>query len=463
MSPDQQRTDQFAGKKALVMGLGLHGGGVETARYLVRHGAKVVCTDLRDEGILKNSIDALHGLDIRFVLGRHDERDFDEADIIVKNPAVPIDSKFLVGRHNLESDISLFLKSCQSPVIAVTGSKGKSTTVAALHHVLLREHPHARIGGNIKVSPLAFVDELTGGEPVVLELSSWQLADLRACKLLNPTIACITNLLHDHQNRYASFAEYEEDKKVIFENSKPGDWCVFPDDEYGRRWRDASGGNAVLVGQNGFSDDDTPRAWLDKDGRGWFDGEDGVEQLLPGKLYIPGLPFRLNSLFAAVMARLWGCEPAMIYDALANFQGLCYRMECFLEADGIRFYDDTTSTIPEAASASVRSLNCPIILIAGGADKSLDFSTFDEASAIPKRILMLAGSATDSWLGRLKRLGVAVEGPFASMEAVVERALELAERGDALLLSPGAASFGLFRHEFERGAKFKSVCRAKMG
>ncbi len=445
------------------MGLGLHGGGVETVRYLVRHGAKVVCTDLRDESILKDSIDALNGLDIRFVLGRHDERDFDEADFIVKNPAVPMDSPFLSGRHNLESDISLFLKSCQSPIIAVTGSKGKSTTVAALHHILLRENPHARIGGNITVSPLAFVDDLTGREPVVLELSSWQLADLHARRLLNPRIACITNLMYDHQNRYASFVEYEEDKKVIFENSKPGDWCVFPNDEYGRNWLDAAGGKAVLVGQNGDSDYDTPRAWLDKEGRGWFYGGDEVERLLPSRLRIPGLPFRLNSLFAAVMARLWGCEPAMIYDALADFQGLCYRMERFLEAGGIRFYDDTTATIPEAASASVRSLERPIILIAGGADKSLDFSAFDDAAGIPKRILMLSGSATDAWLGRLKRLGAAVEGPFASMEAVVGRALELAESGDALLLSPGAASFGLFRHEFDRGDKFKSICRAKTG
>ena len=129
------------GKKALVMGLGLHGGGLESTRYLKRCGAEVTCTDLRDAETLKPTLEALSGTDVRFVLGEHRREDFDQADLIVKNPAVPADSPWLAGRTNVETDISLFLQGTEAPLIAVTGSKGKSTVVSALHNILIREFP----------------------------------------------------------------------------------------------------------------------------------------------------------------------------------------------------------------------------------------------------------------------------------------------------------------------------------
>ena len=236
------------GKKVLVMGLGLHGGGVETARFLVRRGARVVCTDLRSAESLQPSLDALKGLPVRYVLGRHDPADFDTADIIVKNPAVAPDNPLLARGGRIETDISLFLGCSPSPLIAVTGSKGKSTTASAVHHILRRAHPGARLGGNITVSPLNFLDDLRSSDPVILELSSWQLADLRFNRAFSPDIACITNLMWDHQNRYASFADYEADKAVVFGNLKAGGRAVFPDNPYGRKWAAACAGTAVLVG-----------------------------------------------------------------------------------------------------------------------------------------------------------------------------------------------------------------------
>ncbi|OQX29849.1 MAG: UDP-N-acetylmuramoyl-L-alanine--D-glutamate ligase [Spirochaeta sp. LUC14_002_19_P3] len=447
----------FQGKKIVIMGLGLHGGGAAAARYLAEHGAQVLCTDLRDENTLKASVESLNGLGIRFVLGRHDKKDFDEADIIVKNPAVPIDAPLLAGRKNIETDISLFLQCCRSPLIAVTGSKGKSTAVSLLHHIFRRHYPGTRLGGNITVSPLSFVNELRGDEPVILELSSWQLADLRGRGLLRPKTACITNLMKDHQNRYNTFADYEADKKVIFENSKGEDWCVFLDDP---RWNWAleARGRVLLVGDG--SEPQSPcAAWLDAKGHGWFREGAQREELLPKALRVPGRPYRLNALFAGAIARLWGMGSESIRAALAEFSGVPYRMECFLEAKGIRFFDDTAATIPDAAAAAVRSFDMPLILIAGGTDKCLDFAPFDAAAAIPKRIIMLQGSASDAWLPRLKALGGAVDGPYGSMEAAVGRAMALAEPGDTVLLSPGATSFGMFNHEFERGDAFKAACR----
>lgn len=459
----------FKGKKALVMGLGLHGGGVETVRFLAGRGADVVCTDLRTEEQLRPSLDALEGLPVRYVLGRHNPGDFDAADIIVKNPAVASDNPLLAGRRNIETDISLFLRCSSSPLIALTGSKGKSTAASALHHILRCRYPGARLGGNITVSPLNFLENLRSGDPVVLELSSWQLADLRRNRDFHPEIACITNLMQDHQNRYASFADYEADKTVVFTSLEPGGLAVFPDNRYGRKWAAGCAGTSVLVGTEpprGTAEVSAPRSWLTEDNRGLYHPGAPVppnrtENLLPRKLKVPGRPFRLNALFAGTIARLRGCDAGMIRESLADFPGVPYRMEHFLESGGIAFYDDTAATIPAAAAAAVRSVDRPVILIAGGTDKELDFSDFDSAAPIPRCIVMLAGSATEKWLPRIRRIGAAVQGPFARMDAAVDAALAAASPGDAVILSPGAASFGMFNHEFERGDAFKAACRER--
>ena len=437
------------------MGLGLHGGGVETVRWLAGRGAQLVCTDLQDEKALTSSLEALKDLDIRFVLGRHRTQDFDEADIIVKNPAVPNSSSWLRGRTNVETDISLFLNTAQADIIAVTGSKGKSTVVSALHSIL-----GGRLGGNIAVSPLSFVDNLVPGETVILELSSWQLADLKGRGLLRPALSCITNLMWDHQNKYDSFADYESDKRVIYENAGPTDWCVFPDDERGRQWAADCNAQVLLLGTSGKPEHPAEAiAWLDTDGRGWMQQQSEPEEILPRKPAVPGLPFRLNSLFAAAMARLRDCPAQAIQSALAGFGGVPYRMEMFQEYQGIRFYDDTAATMPDAAAAAIMAFRQPVILVAGGTDKNLDFAPFDAVACIPKRILLLDGTASAQWLPRLERLGAAVEGPFPHMETVVKRAWKLTAPGDIVLLSPGAASFGMFQHEFDRGDAFKRACR----
>ncbi|MDF1569951.1 MAG: UDP-N-acetylmuramoyl-L-alanine--D-glutamate ligase [Spirochaetaceae bacterium] len=453
----------FKGRKALVMGLGLHGGGLETARFLIRADADVTCTDLRDENHLKQSIEALRGLDIRFVLGEHRLKDFDEADIIVKNPAVPSDSPWIAGRDNIETDISLFLKSTDAPILAVTGTKGKSTVVTALHNIVKKHHPGARLGGNITVSPLSFLEQLKPNDPVVLELSSWQLADLRGLGILRPKVACITNLMCDHQDRYENFEDYEADKLVLLENLGTGDFAVFPNGADGRKWAGNCKAEPVLVADGESAAEGQPTGYrtarLGEDGRGWLDIDGKVECILPETLRVPGKVFRQNMLFASVMARLWGCDAAAIRQAQEEFVGVSYRMEMFLEAGGIQFYDDTAATTPDAAAAAVRAMNRPVVLIAGGTDKELDFAPFESIASVPKFVVLLEGSATNAIRTILENGNAELSGPYKSMENAVEAAVSHAEPGDAVLLSPGAASFGMFRHEFERGDVFKDACR----
>lgn len=453
----------FKGRKALVMGLGLHGGGLETARFLIRAGADVTCTDLRDENHLKQSIEALKGLNIRFVLGAHRLKDFDEADIIVKNPAVPSNSPWIAGRDNIETDISLFLKFTDAPILAVTGTKGKSTVVTALHNIMKKHHSGARLGGNITVSPLSFLEQLRPNDPVVLELSSWQLADLRGRGFLRPKVACITNLMWDHQDRYKNFEDYEADKLVLLENLGNDGFAVFPNSARGRQWAEKCPAESVLVDgaestalgqETGYR-----TARLGVDGRGWLDIEGEVECILPQNLRVPGNVFRQNALFASVMARLWGCDAAVIRQAQEEFTGVSYRMEMFLEAGGIQFYDDTAATTPDAAAAAVRALKRPVVLVTGGTDKELDFAPFESIASIPKYVVLLEGSATKAIQTILEYGETRLSGPFQSMEDAVEAAVSHAEPGDAVVLSPGAASFGMFRHEFERGDVFKDACR----
>ena len=443
----------------LVMGLGLHGGGVETARYLARQGARVTCTDLRSEAELESSIASLANLGIRYVLGEHRMEDFEKADIIVKNPAVPSDSRWIAGRTNVETDISLFLQMSNSPILAVTGTKGKSTVVSALHHLLTAPCPGVRVGGNITVNPLSFIDELNPSEPVILELSSWQLADLHGRSLLKPEICCITNLMHDHQNHYKTIGDYEADKTVIFENADTNDITIFPDSPHGRNWHEKSGGTSYFIRGTPPTKPDYRGSWLDEKGQGWFDGGSGKVRIIPETLRIPGIPFRLNMLFAATMAYLRGCGPREILIASTNFSGVRYRMEMFLETGGIRCYDDTTATIPEATAAAIKAMDRPVILIAGGSDKKLDCAPISKAAAFTKRIILLQGSATKKWQPLIEATGAWIDGPYDDMDGAVDAAFEAAEPGDAIVLSPGAASFGMFHHEFHRGDAFKAACR----
>lgn len=217
--------------KITVMGLGLHGGGLASALYCARHGAQVTVTDLRSEELLRESVERLAGLPVRFVLGRHDEADFATADLVIKNPAVPPGSPFLQAARArgvaIETDLSIFLSIARNPLVGVTGSKGKSTTAAAIAFGLARVDPRTVLPGNITVSPLACLDELDPRSPVVLELSSWQLGDLRGRGVLAPSISAFTVILPDHLDRYAGMGDYIADKKVLFGEQEQDQKAVF--------------------------------------------------------------------------------------------------------------------------------------------------------------------------------------------------------------------------------------------
>ncbi len=448
----------LAGLRVTVMGLGLHGGGLASALFFARRGATVTVTDLKDAAALGASLEQLRGA--RTVLGRHDEVDFAQADLVIKNPGVRPSSPFLqvARRHGvpIETDISVFLRCAGNPILAVTGTKGKSTTAAAIHHVLAAARPAARLGGNITVSPLAFVDELDPAAPVVLELSSWQLGDLRGKGLLDPDVSLVTNLLPDHMNAYASMAEYVADKKVIFEGQSAAHAAVLNGDD---------------PLQAGFAGETRARCFAFARARaarrgGWLEGERGIvdvageREVVLEQTRLDGEHNRLNLLAAAVALRIFGVDAAVICDRLAGFAGLEHRLELCREKNGVRFYNDSAATMPHATIEALRALSGPVLLIAGGTDKNIDFAPLVEEAGRAAAVYLLQGTATEKLRALLDAAALGYRGPYASLEAVVAAAAADAQPGAAVLFSPGCASFGMFDNEFDRGRRFKAIVDA---
>jgi UDP-N-acetylmuramoylalanine--D-glutamate ligase len=446
------------------MGLGLNGGGLAVTRFLAQHGAEVTVTDMKDEKALADSIAALEGLPIRYVLGRHDIEDFSKAELVVKNPAVRPDSPFLLAATAsdaaIETDISLFLRFCSSPVIAITGSKGKSSVSSAIYHVLTASGRTAFLGGNITVSPLSFIDQCRADTPVVLELSSWQLADMRGLSVLKPRVSVLTSIMPDHMNRYSSMEEYVADKRLIYADQDRSCFTVCNADEaWGRSFAAETKGRVLWYTSERSS---LEGAWLGSapDRLGLYSptGDAGAaETIVPARILVPGSHQRKNMLAAALACRAFGLSAAEVSSGIATFPGVEHRLERFAEKDGVAWFNDSAATIPQAVAAALSSFDEPIVLITGGTDKNLDFEPVRSAYAKAKAVILLSGTGTDKLKALLDADKVPYVGPFDKLEPAVAEAHLLASRGDIVLLSPGCTSFGMFLHEFDRGKKFKET------
>ena len=470
--------ENFTGIKILVMGLGLHGGGVESARYLAALGADVTVTDLRDETVLAPSLEKLKTLPVRYVLGRHETEDFKQADIVIKNPGVRPDSPYLKPAKRIETDISLFLAACPARISAVTGTKGKSTASSALYWVLNEYrtgHPgsgKARLGGNITVSPLTFLAELEASDDVVLELSSFQLGDLRGRDLLKPRAAVLTCILRDHLDRYGTMEAYVADKRLIYQNQDQRDITVAGTDEWGKSFHRESRGRHLTFSETPLDDGiaggwiagptgpGLARLWELPDGTAGTPGD--LVEVVPERPLIPGAHQKRNLLASALALLDLGLPADFIRESLGRFPGVEHRLEFFHESGGIRFYNDSAATIPEAAASAINAFEnreAHLVLVTGGTDKDLDFALLARAAEKTKALILLAGSGTDKLKPLLDSGGVKYQGPFDSPQTAAKAALEAAAPGDTVLLSPGCASFGMFLNEFDRGRKWKEAVR----
>lgn len=521
--------DDIKGKKVTIMGLGLNGGGEASVRFFLKYGAIVTVTDMKTAEQLAPTLASismdkdLDKTNLTYVLGRHRIEDFANADCVIKNPGVKYEgNQYLEAAKNIETDISIFLHFTKAPIIAVTGSKGKSSTVSAIDFGLRQSGYSSFLGGNITVSPLTFLEQTNGLTPVVLELSSWQLRDLRGRKALKPKIAIITKIVPDHQNWYGEMDAYVNDKKLIYADMDKDDCLIVDADSDGyeseatipehgiKCWGDlfASEAKATIFRYS--------RNYLMPQYFGIYQARDkdmnieGFERLpekymsryavnhglkeeqIMGKLLVPGEHMKTNVLNAALALRLMGVSPEQAISVLGTWKGINHRLELFLEwhtqpgklvkdeIRTVRFYNDSAATVPEAAAAASQAFDKRIVLICGGTDKDLDFTplakTLSGANFTeykPREIFLLAGSGTDKLKVLLDQKHVKYQGPFESLNTMLnafktslsstyaDQIYGIPNPNDPLVVvfSPGATSFGMFTNEFDRGDKFKAAVK----
>ena len=517
-----QSPEDIRDKHITVMGLGLNGGGEASVRFFLSHGAYVTVTDMKSREELEPTILALSAdkmLDrsrLSYVLGEHRLQDFAEADCVIKNPGIRYEgNKYLAAAKHIETDLSVFLHFTKAPIIAVTGSKGKSSTASAIYYGLQKAGFTPFLGGNITVSPLSFLDRTDGMTPVVLELSSWQLRDLRGRKALRPKIAVITKILPDHQNWYGNMDSYVDDKRLIYADQGRGDFTIVDADPDGylsecsapkagcQSWGDdfaSESGGVVLRYSQSVLRRDVWGAFLKKERDGTITGWANLPEALRSKqsvmkgviqerilkdLDVPGPIGRINALKAALALHLMRVNPEQICNVLATWPGLPHRLEaCHKwknEKDGrlLTFYNDSCSTVPESTALASQSFKQEIVLIAGGTDKGLDFrplartlSGEDGSKYHPRQIYLLEGSGTDKLIPLLDLGRVRYMGPYPSLKALLTELKDRLSAPDAqqvfgavgriplpVVFSPGCTSFGMFSNEFDRGEKFKATVK----
>jgi len=449
-------------RRVTVMGLGRFGGGLGAARWFTRRGATVTVTDLAPPEALAESVRALEGLDIRFVLGEHREEDFSRAGLVVVNPAVRPDSPYLkvaqAAGARLTTEINLVLERAAGTVLGVTGTAGKSTTTEMLGAMLRAHDARTRVGGNLGGSLLDEDEALEAGAPVVLELSSFQLERLPWCGC-SPPVALATNLAPNHLDWHGSAERYFEAKRNIVRFQRAADLAIL------------NAADARLAGWKTpgrlarFSIEarpDPPCAWLEN-GAALCDMGGGTEELFrSASLHLPGRHNLANALAAALAARAAGVPAEKIAAAVDTVTPLEHRLEVVGTVAGVTYVNDSKATTPESAALGIEAYaNRPVTLIAGGYDKGAPFGEFARLAAHACRHVLLVGVTAGKLAGLMRKAGGGAEIEEAGdLARAVRRAHEIAAGGGVVLLSPGCASYDQFPNYEARGETFRALVRA---
>lgn len=449
------------------MGLGLHGGGVAIAQFLCANGAIVTVTDIKSKEELAPSIEKLKNCkNITFVFNAHRPEDFTNADMVIKNPAAKWSNKYvqmaLEAKVPVESDSSLFFKFCKNDIIGITGTKGKTTTSTLIYEILKAAGKNVMRVGIGQVSVLDKITELKKDTIVVFELSSWRLSALGRYKL-SPKVAVITNIFQDHLNYYKTMDEYLEDKKYIYKNQTPEDWCVINYDD--ERLKNLESEIPSQVIKFSTQKIDSGKTIFISDNAVYLNnGIDQKKIIDLSEIKLKG-KHNIGNIMAAVAAvSVYDLDIKVINKVLKEFSGIPHRLEFVRELDGVKYYNDTAATTPEASISGINSFLEPIILICGGSDKNLDAKELGRiVSEKVKGAVFLKGPATEKIIEAINNtLAEGEKKDFQivdSMAKAVEVARSEAVAGDIILLSPGAASFGMFQNEFDRGDKFKEAVK----
>lgn len=439
-------------RRVLVVGLGRSG--VAASRLLVRNNARVTATDRSPWDALSAEARELAALGIKIETGGHSTGTFLSADLIILSPGVPkgIDPLIRAKENGIKiiSEVELAYQLLDAPLIAVTGSNGKSTTTTLVGEILKAKGDRVFVGGNLGTPLTEYLLSGGGADCVAAELSSFQLETIGDFR---PSVSILLNISPDHMDRYPGMREYAEAKFRIFENQTADDFAIINGDEpwsteVSKRFR----GKMIVFSRRRK----VKNGVFAEEGR-LVSNMNGRQETLCeiSEIGIKGVHNLENSMAAAAAALLRGCTPEIIARTLRAFPGLEHRLEFVREIGGVKYINDSKGTNVGAVIKSIEGFNEPILLIAGGRDKGSDFSLLRPLIQEKVKRLILIGEAGEKLRRAAGDLTTTIHA--GSMEEAVHIARKEAAKGDVVLLSPACASFDMFKNFEDRGRIFKEI------
>jgi UDP-N-acetylmuramoylalanine--D-glutamate ligase len=448
-------------KRVLVVGLGKSG--VASALFLKAHGARVTVSDTKSGDDLRNEIPALldHGITVE--TGGHGERTFREQDLIVVSPGVPADAPLLMRARALGEvvigEIELAARFLPGPIVAITGSNGKTTTTTLTGEVLAAGGLPTLVGGNIGTPAISLAERATRESIVVLEASSFQLETIQTFR---PRVAVVLNVTPDHLDRHKTFENYVDAKARIFENQRAEDFAVLNEDDptcvtlasrtqaqvfWFSRHKEVKQGAWVREGSILF-----------RDGRGEAKNSQR-EIMLVSEIPLMGAHNLENVLAAVCAGALMGCAPEKIRRAVRDFKAVEHRLEFVATIRGVDYYNDSKATNVDAAIKALESFPANIHLILGGKDKGSDYTVLNHLLRQRVKRVYTIGAAAEKIESQIAAAKVEVVHA-ETLENALRKASAVAEASDVVLLAPACASFDQFKNYEERGRVFKEIVRA---
>ncbi len=438
--------DFLKDKIVVIMGLGVFGGGVDTAKFAARFAKKVIVTDKADEKKIGASVKELSCFkNIEFHIAGHRTEDFENADVIIVNPAVDEANQYIDAAKNknklITSQMEIFFQLCPAKIVAITGSNGKSTTTALTAHLLkAMKDRNIWLSGNIGNRPLLeTLDKIKSNDIVVLEISSFQLEQLARIKRA-PYVGCITNIAPNHLDRHKTMENYCNAKENILRFQNSGDAAVL---------------NAY---------DEKCLEWFNKykktDRKCFLFDREKLDSRLTGVFKLPGKANKENLAAAVTIAHHFGLTDEQLIEPTGSFVSLPHRLELVGTVKGVRYYNDSIATTPESTVVGVEAFSEPKILIAGGYDKGLPFDQMAKAISGKLKALILIGVTADKIEQSIKKTGVIPPTYRAkTLAEAVKKAHDISASGDVVLLSPACASYDMFVNFVQRGNMFAELVK----
>ena len=441
-------------KKVLVFGSGISG--IGAGKLLEQVGASVVLYDGK-ETLDKEVLKAQLGDDTKaeIILGELSEEVMETLDLVVMSPGVPTDLPVVLKMRDMGipiwGEVELAYTYGKGDVLAITGTNGKTTTTALLGEIMKNYKESVFVVGNIGNPYTAAALEMREDRVAVAEMSSFQLETIHEFR---PKVSAILNITPDHLNRHHTMEAYIKAKEDIAKNQTKEDTCVLNyEDEVTRKIGENVKANVLYFSSQRKLD---RGIYLD-DGNIILRQDEEILVCNVNELKLLGTHNYENVMAAVAMAAAYGTPMEVIRRTIKEFAGVEHRIEFVREKDGVAYYNDSKGTNPDAAIKGIQAMNRPTVLIGGGYDKDSEYEEWIQAFDGKVKLLVLVGATKEKIAEAAERVGFVSYVMADSFEEAVEKCIEAAEPGDAVLLSPACASWGMFKNYEERGDKFKEL------